>query len=61
MMIFGTAWATIGITSLGSPPGSRSVVLGIFMLIIAALVALQGGLNEQLGRITQEAGVRHQL
>jgi succinate-acetate transporter protein len=143
MTIFGMAWVTIGVTSLTAPAGSRSAVLGIFMLVIAvivaaigagavrtrpllsglaglaftryaltgiyqltglsgfervsgwvgvpivlisvyggtaflledttgrtilplgrrnaALVALQGGLGDQLGRIAQEAGVRHQL
>ncbi|NKQ58995.1 hypothetical protein HFP15_39750 [Amycolatopsis sp. K13G38] len=143
MLIFGLVWATLGTTGLTTPPGGRSAVLGIFLLVIAmvvtgigggavrtrpllsvlagfavvryvftgiyeltgvevfaqisgwaglpivlisvyggtafliedstgrtvlplgrrnaARVALQGGLSDQLGRITQEAGVRHQL
>jgi succinate-acetate transporter protein len=42
MTIFGAAWACLGITSLVSPPGSRTVLLGIFLLTIATMVAAIG-------------------
>lgn len=42
MTIFGAAWTCLGITSLASPPGSRSTLLGIFLLAVSTMVLAMG-------------------
>jgi succinate-acetate transporter protein len=42
MVIFGGVWFGLGAVTLASPPGSRSVLLGIFLLMISAVIATAG-------------------
>lgn len=42
MMIFGCSWLGLGLELLNAPPGSRSATVGIFLLMIAAVVLMVG-------------------